>query len=472
MTDKRIKCFVPADFDACGDLGTEVEYKRIESAFYSCAALREIGELIAGEEYVLVFFKDSAPRIYPGAIKRMIQVAHMSDAVMLYSDRLQHKGGEVVPAPTIDYQYGSLRDDFDFGALVLYRGKEFVAAMEEAQTQCDWRYAAHYAVRLAMSRKGSIVHLNETLYEETERDLRLSGAKQFDYVDPRNRDRQIEMEQAVTHHLKAIGAWIAPSTAVDVDVNAGEFAVEASVIIPVRNRVRTIGDAIHSALAQQCEFAFNVIVVDNHSSDGTTDVISQIAASDARVIHIVPGEGLGIGGCWNVGVNSEHCGRYAVQLDSDDKYSGEDTLSKIVAKFREERCAMVIGSYTMTDFNLNPIAPGLIDHREWTAENGRNNALRINGLGAPRAFFTPVIRAISFPNTSYGEDYAVGLAISRCHKIGRVWDSVYACRRWEGNSDAALSVEKVNKNNLYKDCIRTWELQARIKMLENGSVAE
>ena len=268
------------------------------------------------------------------------------------------------------------------------------------------------------------------------------------------------MEQACTEHLKEIGAYLEPQFK-NVDFNQEAFEVEASVIIPVRNRVKTIKDAIHSVLRQVADFPFNVIVVDNHSTDGTTEAIAQLA-QDERVIHIIPDRtDLGIGGCWNMGIHHPQCGKFAIQLDSDDLYSDEHTLSKMVSAFYEQQCAMVVGTYRMTDFDLNTLPPGIIDHKEWTPENGRNNALRINGLGAPRAFYTPVIRQIGFPNTSYGEDYAVGLAISRHYQIGRVYDVVYLCRRWSGNSDAALNAFQVNANNLYKDRIRTWELKAR-----------
>jgi glycosyltransferase involved in cell wall biosynthesis len=313
----------------------------------------------------------------------------------------------------------------------------------------------------------NIVHVNEFLYTEIETDNRKSGEKQFDYVDPRNRAVQIEMEQVCTEHLKRVGGWLEPKFR-EPDLSEfgqTDFPVTDSVVIPVFNRVKTVKDAVESALSQQCGFPFNVIVVDNHSTDGTTGLLEEIAARDERLVHVVPAKhDLGIGGCWNLAVHHEKCGEYAVQLDSDDVYSGPDTLSKIVDAFRQQKCAMVVGTYQMTDFNMNPIPPGVIDHREWTEENGRNNALRIKGLGAPRAFWVPLLRTINLPNTSYGEDYALGLRISREYKIGRIYDVLYCCRRWEGNSDAALDVGKVNANNLYKDRIRTWELEARIRM--------
>jgi glycosyltransferase involved in cell wall biosynthesis len=306
-----------------------------------------------------------------------------------------------------------------------------------------------------------IVHINEYLYTEIETDSRKSGEKQFDYVDPKNRQVQIEMEEICTDHLKRIGAWLAPDFK---EVAFGQsFQVTATVVIPVFNRIKTVKDAVESALSQKCDFPFNVIVVDNHSSDGTTELLAQMAEADSRLVHLIPERNdLCIGGCWNLAAHHEFCGEFAVQLDSDDVYSGPDTLAKIVAAFREQKCAMVVGTYQMTDFQMNPIPPGVIDHKEWTEGNGRNNALRINGLGAPRAFWTPLLRKLNLPNTSYGEDYALGLRISREYRIGRIYDVLYCCRRWEGNSDAALEIEKVNANNLYKDRVRTWELEARI----------
>ena len=341
----------------------------------------------------------------------------------------------------------------------------------------DFRFAGFYDLRLRMRK---IVHINELLYTDMSSDLRPSGQRQFDYVDPRNREVQIEMEKVCTAYLKRIGAYLPPvfkdpdflshggscvSSSCEESAERPAFPVTASVIIPVLNRVRTVGDAVRSALSQECGFPFNVIVVDNHSSDGTSELLESIAAHDSRLIHIVPDrDDLGIGGCWNLAVSSVHCGEFAVQLDSDDVYSGTDTLEKIVAAFREQKCAMVIGSYRMTDFNMTPIPPGVIDHREWTEENGRNNALRVNGLGAPRAFWTPLLRRLKMPDTSYGEDYAVGLRICREYRIGRIYDVLYCCRRWEGNSDADLSIDRLNANNLYKDRIRTWEIEARIGM--------
>jgi hypothetical protein len=400
----------------------------------------------------------------------MLSIAEDTKADMLYADHYQLVAGENGPVrkkhPLIECQMGSLRDDFDFGSVLVFRASSFRRAVK-AMTE-DYRWGALYDLRLRMKK---IVHINEYLYTEIETDNRKSGEKQFDYVDPKNREVQIEMEKVCTEHLKRIGAWlppvfeeISPLASLGQNTGDGGFPVTASVVIPVFNRARTIKDAVESALAQKCDFPFNIIVVDNHSTDGTTKLLAEIAAKDSRVVHIIPAKyDLGIGGCWNLAVHSEHCGEFAVQLDSDDVYSGPDTLAKIVAAFHEQKCAMVVGTYQMTDFNMNPIPPGVIDHREWTEENGRNNALRINGLGAPRAFWTPLLRKLNLPNTSYGEDYALGLRISREYRIGRIYDVLYCCRRWDGNSDAALDIDKINANNLYKDRIRTWELTARMK---------
>ena len=391
------------------------------------------------------------------ALDRIIAVAEDTKADMLYADHYEVVDGQRKKHPVIDCQKGALRDDFDFGSVLVFRTSSFRRAVRSMEADYEW--GALYDLRLRMKK---IVHLNEYLYTEIETDTRKSGEKQFDYVDPKNRAVQIEMEQICTAHLKRIGAYLEPKFK-DVEFS-GEFPVTASVVIPVYNRVRTVKDAVESALAQQCDFPFNVIVVDNHSTDGTTELLEEISAKDERLVHIVPAKyDLGIGGCWNLAVHSEKCGEFAVQLDSDDVYSGPDTLTKIVNAFREQNCAMVVGTYQMTNFDMQPIPPGVIDHREWTEENGRNNALRINGLGAPRAFWTPLLRTINLPNTSYGEDYALGLRISREYRIGRIYDVLYCCRRWEGNSDAALDIERVNANNLYKDRIRTWELEARLK---------
>ena len=323
-----------------------------------------------------------------------------------------------------------------------------------------------YDLRLFLSREGHLFHLNEYLYTEEERDLRASGEKQFDYVNPRNREVQIEMEQACTDHLRMVNALVDTSLCHDVDFAEQEFDVEASVIIPVFNREKTIKDAVESALSQKASFKYNVIVVDNHSTDGTSEILSSLLSSHGDTLHVIVPErtDLGIGGCWNEAIQSAFCGRFAVQLDSDDLYSSPKTLQTVVDAFHEQKAAMVIGSYRMCDFELNTLPPGLIDHQEWTDENGPNNALRINGLGAPRAFFTPLLRQVGFPNTSYGEDYALGLMFSRRYRIGRIFSELYLCRRWGGNSDAALSVEKVNANNLYKDRLRTMELHARQQM--------
>ncbi len=408
------------------------------------------------------------------AMERLVRVADDSGAAMVYADRMEKKEEEgewkVTPHPAIDYQEGSLRDDFDFGPLLLIRTcllKQW--AKEQADT--SYIYAGLYDLRLFLSRHGQLLHLNEFLYTE---EGAVGGSSQFDYVNPANRAVQIEMEQAVTRHLKAVNALINTTAYADIDLDEQPFPVEASVIIPVYNRVRTIRDAVESALSQQTSFPYNVIVVDNHSNDGTTALLSSMLPyygnKQNALIHLRPTRSdLGIGGCWNMAINDPRCGRFAVQLDSDDLYSSPHTLQQIVDTFRQQQAAMVVGSYRICDFQLQTLPPGLIDHREWTDENGPNNALRINGLGAPRAFFTPLLRQLQLPNTSYGEDYAVGLAFSRRYRIARIYDELYLCRRWEGNSDAALSIERMNKNNLYKDRLRTMELLARQRMNKEES---
>ena len=414
-------------------------------------------------QYILLNLCGREVTITDEAAERMKQCADSTHAGIVYSDYLKTMGSDaIVPAPLIDLQEGSLRDDFDFGALVLLTPSGIDAFLSfEGE---EFYTAGFYQMRLAIQRSLPIVRVPQPLYTVAETDFRTSGQKQFDYVNPRNRDVQIEMEAACTEHLKLVGGYLKPGAGNTVNVDEGVFPVLASVIIPVRNRARTITDAVKSALNQQLDGTFNVIVADNHSTDGTTAILAGLASQDPRLIHIIPERtDLGIGGCWNLAVNDSRCGRFAVQLDSDDLYSGSGTLQKIVDKFREGGYSMVIGSYRICNFDLETLPPGIIDHREWTDGNGPNNALRINGLGAPRAFYTPVVRSIGFPNVSYGEDYAVAIRIAGEYRIGRIFEELYLCRRWEGNSDAALSPEKINLNNLYKDSLRTAELQRRIK---------
>ena len=415
-------------------------------------------------DYLLLCTRMASVRWGLYALERFLRTADDTGAVMVYSDHYSLEEGALTKHPAIDYQAGSLRDDFDFGSLWLIKSQALLDYVAQTD-RVDYQYAGLYDLRLYLSRKGEIFHLNEYLYTEAELDTRKSGEKQFDYVNPRNREVQIEMERACTAHLEKVGAIVDTNFYRQPDFDEQDFACEASVVIPVFNREKTIADAVKSALSQKTNFPYNVIVVNNHSTDSTGEILDSI--DDERLIQIVPGRtDLGIGGCWNVAVNSDHCGKFAVQLDSDDLYSSPKTLQKIVDAFHEQKAAMIIGSYRMCDFDLNTLPPGLIDHKEWTEDNGCNNALRINGLGAPRAFFTPLVRQIQFPNTSYGEDYALGLAFSRRYRIGRIYDELYLCRRWGGNSDAALSVERVNANNLYKDRLRTMELKARQQMLQ------
>ena len=435
--------------------------------FSSTAALRAMAKK-AGSGYVLVYTKTYP--LDPGrfALQRMIRVCEDANAGMVYSDHFENKGGQLTAHPVIDYQEGSLRDDFDFGSLMLFRASVFRKACNAMDA--DYKYAGLYDLRLKVSKIHLLLHIPELLYTQTETDMRRSGEKQFDYVNPRNREVQIEMEAACTDHLKKINGWLKPVFR-EISFEAQGFEYEASVIIPVKNRAKTIGDAIKSVLSQEADFKFNLIVIDNHSNDGTTEVVSTFSGSDPRVIHIIPERrDLGIGGCWNEGIIHEKCGKFAIQLDSDDLYIDKNVIARIVHEFYAQKCAMIIGSYKMVSFNLDDLPPGIIDHREWTPDNGRNNALRINGLGAPRAFFTPVLRDITIPNVSYGEDYAVGLAISRHYQIGRIYESLYLCRRWEGNTDAALDVTRVNAHNLYKDRLRTIELLARIKLNKGNAL--
>lgn len=415
-------------------------------------------------DYVMICTRHTTIGWGNNTLERFLRVADDTDAVMVYADHYKMVEGKMEKHPVIDYQSGSLRDDFDFGSLWCIKAQALADYIAQSDRE-EYQFAALYDLRLYLSRVGEIFHLNEFLYSEAELDTRKSGEKQFDYVNPRNREVQIEMEKACTQHLGKVGALIDTTFYRQPDFGEQDFEYEASVIIPVFNREKTVADAVKSALGQKANFKFNVIVVNNHSTDRTGEILDELKADN--MIQIVPERtDLGIGGCWNEAINSSFCGKFTVQLDSDDLYSSPKTLQKIVDAFYKQKAAMIIGSYRMCDFDLNTLPPGLIDHKEWTDENGCNNALRINGLGAPRAFFTPLVRQIQFPNTSYGEDYALGLAFSRRYRIGRIYDELYLCRRWGGNSDAALSVEKVNANNLYKDRLRTMELKARQHLLQ------
>lgn len=423
----------------------------------SSDTLRKIAACV-DTAYCLFILNEQQVSLGQYAVDRLLQVAELTASVMTYADYLEVKDNITAPHPTIDYQLGSVRDDFDFGPLQLYHAAaigEYLEDMEETT------YAAFYGLRLQASRLGKIFHLPELLSTKQESDKRQSGEKQFDYVNPMQRERQQEMEQVCTNHLLYMGAKLAEEEFQPIAFD-GEFPVEATVVIPVRNRIKTIKDAVDSVLSQECDFRFNLIVVDNHSTDGTKELLESY--SDERLIVVTPEtKDLGIGGCWNIAAHHEMAGRFLIQLDSDDLYYDNSTIQQIVDKFYEENCAMVIGSYQMCNFDLEEIAPGIIDHAEWTSENGANNALRVNGLGAPRAFYTPVFRSIRIPNTSYGEDYAMGLAISRNYKIGRIYHPIYRCRRWEDNSDASLDIIKQNTHNQYKDTIRTIELISRIR---------
>ncbi len=425
---------------------------------------------IAGQtsvKYTLLFLKGQYIQMGYLALQRMVQVADITRAAMTYADHYNISAdSKRTDAPTIDYQMGALRDDFNFGSVLLFR----TDALKEAvvRMKADYQAAGFYDLRLKLAEKYQFSHINEYLYSEVELDTRKTGEKLFDYVDPRNRTSQIEMEQAVTEYLKEIGGYLKPEFE-PIDIQAGHFPVEVSVMIPVRNRIRTIRDAIESAQNQRTTFDYNIFIIENgpecHSTDGTTEAIDEMAANDGRIVHIVtPRRDLGVGGSWNLCAHDPRCGRFIVQLDSDDVYLDENTLQTYYDAFMEQKTGAIIGTYELTDINKNILPPGKIDHAEWTPENGRNNALRINGLGAPRGMYSPLLRDITMPNVNYGEDYAFMLALSRHYLIGRIYDPVYCCRRWDDNSDGDLSIEKENRNNTYKDRIRTWELMARITM--------
>jgi hypothetical protein len=430
----------------------------IAEEYGSCSTIRQVAKAVQAD-FALLAMGGGTIELGQGAVERLVQVAENTEAPMVYADYSEVKNGVLSPYHVIDYQLGSLRDDFNFGPVRFYRAEVLKAFRYENYETL--KHGGRYALRLRASRMGALVHIPECLFTVIETDTRNLGEIQFDYVKASARELQLEMEQVCTAHLRDIGALLLapfPETILNED-----FEIEASVIIPVRNRAKTIRDAVESVLIQKTSFSFNLLVVDNYSNDGTTEILSDYA-SKGKLIHIIPErKNLGIGGCWNEAIFRPECGKFAVQLDSDDLYADENVLQLIIDKFYEENCAMVIGSYRITNFNLEEIPPGVIDHQEWTDDNGPNNALRINGLGAPRAFYTPVLREIRVPNVMYGEDYAIGLAISGKYKIGRIYQPVYLCRRWEDNTDASLSVEKMNANNLYKDRIRTFELLSRIQ---------
>jgi len=480
---KRINCFVPYSNAAqaggtLANLTSEAEVDGIwlvgrrdadvpsgcgfidAPSIKSTAALREVAAASVAP-YTLIYTKFTELSFGEFALERMLALAEDNAAAMVYSDHFNVTGDVRTPAPVIDCQFGALRDDFDFGSVLIFRTSDLKAAV--ARMDEDYEAAGLYDLRLKVSQRGELLHISEFLYYDIETDTRKSGEKLFDYVDPKNRGVQIEMEKACTRHLKDIGGYLEPKFR-PVDFTEGNFEYEASVVIPCKNRVRTIGDAIRSALSQKTTFKYNVIVVDDNSDDGTVDVIRQFLGNEKLVYIAQDKTWHGIGGNWNSALHHPACGRFALQLDSDDVYSDDGVVQKFVDAFHEQNCAMVVGTYRLTDIDLNTLPPGVIDHREWTPDNGRNNALRINGLGAPRGFYTPLLRTLNFPPTKYGEDYAVGLRVSREYQIGRIYDVMYNCRRWDNNSDAALDVDKVNANNFYKDKIRTWELKARIAM--------
>lgn len=469
---KLIDCFLPQgnaeetrrNVEELKSYDTVATVNVVEGNIKASATLKDIANK-ATAPYTLLYLKSQFIKLGYLALDRMITLGDITEAGMIYADHYNLAAdGTRSDAPVIDYQMGSLRDDFNFGSVILFRTESLKAAAN--MMKADYQAAGFYDLRLKIAEKFRIEHINEYLYSEVELDTRKTGEKLFDYVDPKNRASQIEMEQAATEYLKEVGGYLKPGFK-DIDITEGEFPVEMTVMIPVRNRIRTIRDAINSALEQKTTFKYNVFVVENgpecHSTDGTTEAVQEY--NDPRLVHVITERrDLGVGGSWNLAAHDPRCGRFIVQLDSDDVYLDENTLQKFYDAFQEQKVATIIGTYVLTDINKNVLPPGKIDHAEWTPDNGRNNALRINGLGAPRAFFTPVLRDIPMPNVNYGEDYALGLAISRHYLIGRIYDPLYCCRRWDDNSDGDLSIEKENKNNTYKDRIRTWELQARIAM--------
>jgi len=453
---RRIVVLCPAGENVVTADGCEV--MPIDDGLVSTATMQAIARHAAAD-YTLLYIKADVLQVGYRSLQRMVQVADDTASALVYADHYTIREGERVAAPVIDYQLGSLRDDFDFGSLLLFN----TSLLREAACEMTVSYVAAglYDLRLRLSRKGAVTHIPEVLYTDVASDLRNSGERVFDYCDINNVAAQREMEQACTDHLKAVGGYLAPDDYEPLDLQAGTFPVEATVVIPVLNRAGVIADAIGSALGQQCDFTFNVMVVDNHSTDGTSEVIDSIC--DERLIHLVPQrDDLGIGGCWNMAAHDSRCGRFLIGLDSDDLFACPDALATMIGQFYHDQAALVCGTYRLVDEHLRQIPPGVIDHHEWTADNGRNNALHVNGFGGPRAFFTPVYRQLDMPNTCYGEDYAMCLRVSRRYHVGRVWKVMTLGRRWNDNTDADLDVYRENANNLYKDRVRTWELQARI----------
>ncbi len=401
------------------------------------------------------------------SLRRMLKTARDTGAGLIYSDFFETGGKNLRPHPLNDYQAGSIRDDFNFGPFFILSAQAVSTAIRKYGPPPNDASTVLYDLRLKISIDSPILHIPEFVYTAAIRKIKpakSSGIKpeaHFAYVARENALRQKKLEKTVTRHLELIGAHLPPRTRT-TDRPAEDFQWKASIVIPVFNRRKTIADALKSALGQETNFAFNILVVDNHSTDGTTDILKKFAAKHPHIQHLLPSRlDLGIGGCWNEAIQSPACGRYAVQLDSDDLYSSPHTLQKIVDMLRKGPYAMVVGSYTLVNEKLQPIPPGLIDHREWTQQNGHNNLLRINGMGAPRAFDTAILRRIGFPNVSFGEDYAVALRLTREYKIGRIFESLYLCRRWKDNTDAALSIERQNRNDFYKDRLRTIEIKAR-----------
>jgi len=423
----------------------------------------------ADTDFILLIISESVVHIDDKSLNRLILIAEQNNSGWLYTDFYLNIKKVKTHHPLIDYQPGSIRDDFNFGHIILIKTSVFKSAVKNNTENIKYNFAGLYGLRLAFSRESSLKRIPEPLYAVEVYETENVKMKMFEYLDPQNWKLQLEMEAAASDHLKRISAFLQPRINT-IKFDEQLFEYEATAVIPVKNRKGTIQEAVESALLQQTDFKFNIIVVDNHSNDGTTEILKTISLKNKKVFHLIPQRtDLQIGGCWNEAINHSLCGRFVVQLDSDDKYSDEKTLQKIIDKFYLEKCAMVIGSYRLTDFKLNEIPPGIINHKEWTNENGHNNALRVNGLGAPRAFFTPVVRQIQFHDVSYGEDYAMGLAVCRSYKIGRIFEPVYICRRWEGNTDSSITIEKQNSNNYYKDFIRTQDILARQKLNQKSN---
>ncbi len=416
-------------------------------------------ELAGSCPFIMIVPSTDTVSITTEETNRLLSVALEGGQALYYADYYTERRNTKNSCPVISYEPGSIRDDFNFGPVMLFSNGHIKACFNLFGPLTDTRWAGLYELRLKASLTADVIRVPEPLSLVVPR--KSEAGSHFDYVDPAQKQYQQEMEAVATEHLKRCNAWCGHDLLPAPDDDS-PYPLEASVVIPVKNRETTIDEAIRSALNQETDFDFNVLVVQNHSTDNTRQVIEAAAQRDPRVVQIIPERrDLGIGGCWNEAIRSPLCGRFVCQLDSDDLYADTRALATVISALRDGNCGMLVGSYRLVNFQLEEIPPGIVDHREWTELNGRNNLLRVNGIGAPRAFTTGLLRRYPFPNVSYGEDYAVSLRISRDYRVGRIYEPVYLCRRWDDNTDADLPLEKINEYASYKDGLRTREILER-----------